>query len=106
MIDETNLLNFYCNGIYDTTKALSETEITMKVIEKLNMVILNFNELETQTIKNLEELNKQVNYYINEGISLEVTKQLKEMIENGTISSIIGEELTKILNNNNNLGGE
>ena len=106
MIDETNLLNFYCNGIYDTTKALSETEITMKVIEKLNMVILNFNELETQTIKNLEELNKQVNYYINEGIRLEVTKQLKEMIENGTISSIIGEELTKILNNNNNLGGE
>ena len=105
MIDETNLLNFYCTGIYDTTKALSETEITMKVLEKLNMVILNFNELETQTLKNLEELNKQVNYYINDGIRLEVTKQLKEMIENGTISSIICEELTKILNNNN-LGGE
>ena len=105
MIDETNLLNFYCTGIYDTTKALSETEIIMKVLEKLNMVILNFNELETQTLKNLEELNKQVNYYINDGIRLEVTKQLKEMIENGTISSIIGEEITKILNNNN-LGGE
>ena len=105
MIDESNLLNFYCSGIYDSTKALTDTEIIMKVLEKLNMVILNFNELETQTIKNLEELNKQVNYYINDGIKLEVTKQLKEMIENGTISSIIGEELTKILNNNN-LGGE
>ena len=105
MIDESNLLNFYCTGIYDTTKALSETEIIMKVLEKLNMVILNFNELETQTLKNLEEVNKQVNYYINDGIRLEVTKQLKEMIENGTISSIIGEEITKILNNNN-LGGE
>ena len=106
MIDETNLLNFYCTGIYDTTKALSETEITMKVIEKLNMVILNFNELETQTLKNLDEFDKKVNYYINDGIKLEVTKQLKEMIENGTISSIICEELSKILNNNNNLGGE
>ena len=104
MIDENNLLNFYCTGIYDTTKALSETEIIMKVLEKLNMVILNFNELETQTIKNLEKLDKQVNYYINDGIKLEVTKQLKEMIENGTISSIIGEELGKIINNN--LGGE
>ena len=39
----------------------------------------------------------------------ELIKELREMymsfIENGTISSIISEELTKILNNNN-LGGE
>ena len=105
MIDENNLLNFYCTGIYDSTKALTDTEIIMKVLEKLNMVILNFNELETQTLKNLDEFDKKINYYINDGIKLEVTKQLKEMIENGTISSIIGEELGKIINNNS-LGGE
>ena len=50
MIDESNLLNFYCSGIYDSTKALTETEIIMKVLEKLNLVILNFNNLESQTL--------------------------------------------------------
>ena len=89
MINENNLLNFYCNGIYDSTKALTETEIIMKVLEKLNMVILNFNNLETNTLNNMKKLDKEVNYYLNEGIRLEVSKQLNEMIENGTIKSVI-----------------
>ena len=89
MIDESNLLNFCCNGIYDSTKALTDTEIIMKVLEKLNMVILNFNNLETNTINNMKKLDKEVNYYLDEGIRLEVSKQLNEMIENGTIKSII-----------------
>ena len=89
MIDESNLLNFYCNGIYDSTKALTDTEIIMKVLEKLNMVILNFNNLETNTLNNMKKLDKEVNYYLDEGIRLEVSKQLNEMIENGTIKSVI-----------------
>ena len=89
MIDESNLLNFYCNGIYDSTKSLTETEIIMKILEKLNMVILNFNNLETQMIKNMKELEKQVNYYMDSGIKLEVKKQLEEMIKEGSISTII-----------------
>ena len=89
MIDESNLLNFYCSGIYDSTKALTDTEIIMKVLEKLNMVILNFNNLETNTLNNMKKLDKEVNYYLNEGIRLEVSKQLNEMIENGTIKSVI-----------------
>ena len=89
MIDESNLLNFYCTGIYDSTKALTDTEIIMKVLEKLNMVILNFNNLETNTLNNMKKLDKDVNYYLDEGIRLEVSKQLNEMIENGTIKSVI-----------------
>ena len=89
MIDESNLLNFYCNGIYDSTKALTDTEIIMKVLEKLNMVILNFNNLETNTLNNIKKLDKEINYYLDEGIRLEVSKQLNEMIENGTIKSVI-----------------
>ena len=104
MIDESNLLNFYCNGIYDTTKSLTETEIIMKILEKLNMVILNFNNLETQMIKNMKELEKQVNYYMDSGIKLEVKKQLEEMIKDGSISTIINENLLNQINNN--LGGE
>ena len=89
MIDESNLLNFYCTGIYDSTKALTETEIIMKVLEKLNLVILNFNNLETQTLNNMKNLEKQVNYYLDTGMKTEVNKQLNQMIEDGTIKSII-----------------
>ena len=103
MIDESNLLNFYCNGIYDSTKALTETEVIMKVLEKLNLVILNFNDLETQMLKNMKELEKQVNYYMDSGIKLEVKKQLEEMIKDGSISTIINENLLNQINNN--LGG-
>ena len=106
MIDESNLLNFYCTGIYDTTKSLTETEIIMKVLEKINMIILNFNNLEAQTIKNMKELEKQVNYYMDSGIKLEVAKQLEEMVKDGTILSIINNELIEQINNDINLGGE
>ena len=91
MIDESNLLNFYCTGIYDSTKALTDTEIIMKVLEKLNMVILNFNDLECQLMKRMKELEKQVNYYMDTGIKLEVSKQLEEMYNNGSLKSIVNE---------------
>ena len=91
MINETNLLNFYCNGIYDSTKALTETEVIMKVLEKLNLVILNFNDLECQLMKRMTALEKDVNYYLDTGIKLEVEKQLNKMIEDGTIKTIIND---------------
>ena len=96
MIDESNLLNFYCTGIYDTTRALTETEIIMKVLEKLNLVILNFNNLETQTLGNMKNLEKQVNYYLDSGLKLEVEKQLNKMIEDGTIKSVIMEVMEEM----------
>ena len=91
MIDESNLLNFYCSGIYDSTKALTETEIIMKVLEKLNLVILNFNDLECQMMKRMTSLEKDLNYYLDTGIKLEVSKKLDEMVEDGTIKSIIND---------------
>ena len=99
MIDESNLLNFYCNGIYDNTKALTETEIIMKVLEKLNLVILNFNNLETQTLKKMKNMEKQINYYLDEGMKLEVNKKIDEMVEDGSFNSIINNELLFDLNN-------
>ena len=91
MIDESNLLKFCCSGIYDTTKAMTQTEIIMKIIEKLNLIILNFNDLDNQMTKRVKELEKQVNYYIESGIKLEVEKQLIELVENGTIKRIIND---------------
>ena len=89
MIDESNLLNFYCSGIYDSTKALTETEIIMKVLEKLNLVILNFNDLECQLMKRMEAVEKNVNYYLDTGLKLEVSKQLNQMVDDGSIKSIV-----------------
>ena len=108
MIDESNLLNFYCSGIYDSTKALTETEIIMKVLEKLNLVILNFNNLESQTLNNIKTLDKQVNYYLDSGMKIELSKKLDEMVNDGTFSSIINQQIfddlnNQILENNDNI---
>ena len=108
MIDESNLLNFYCSGIYDSSKALTETEIIMKVLEKLNLVILNFNNLESQTLNNIKTLDKQVNYYLDSGLKIELGKKLDEMVNDGTFSSIINQQLfselsSQILENNDNI---
>ena len=96
MINESNLLNFYCNGIYNSTKAMTETEIIMKVLEKLNLVILNFNNLETQTMNNMKNLEKQVNYYLDGGMKAEVNKQLNQMIEDGTLKSAVKQVLEEM----------
>ena len=98
MIDESNLLDFYCNGIYDSTKALTETEIIMKVLEKLNLVILNFNDLECQLMKRMSTLEKEVNYYLDTGLKLEVSKKLDEMYQDGTLKSIINEIISEKYN--------
>ena len=99
MIDESNLLNFYCSGIYDSSKALKETEIIMKVLEKLNLVILNFNNLETQTLNNIKKLEKQIDYYLDTGMKVEVEKNIEQMKNDGTLSSIINDELLYDINN-------
>ena len=108
MIDESNLLNFYCSGLYDSSKALTETEIIMKVLEKLNLVILNFNNLESQTLDNIKKLDKQVNYYLDTGMKIELGKKLDEMVNDGTFSSIINQQIfddlnNQILENNDNI---
>ena len=98
MIDESNLLNFYCSGIYDSSKALTETEIIMKVLEKLNLVILNFNDLENKTLNNMKSLEKEVNYYLDTGMRQEVEKKLDKMVEDGTLSNLINNEIFYDLN--------
>ena len=99
MIDESNLLNFYCSGIYDSSKSLTQTEIIMKVLEKLNLVILNFNNLETQTLNNMKKLEKQINYYLDTGMKVEVEKNIEQMKNDGTLSTIINDELLYDINN-------
>ena len=99
MIDESNLLNFHCSGIYDSSRAMTETEIIMKVIEKLNLIILNFNNLENETKNSLKTMDKQVNYYLDTGMKIELSKIINDMVEDGTFNSIINQQLFEDLNN-------
>ena len=99
MIGENNLLNFYCSGIYDSTKALTETEIIMKVLEKINLVILNFNNLESETLNNMKKLEKQIDYYLDTGLKMEVSKKIDEMVKDGTLKYMINDELLYDINN-------
>ena len=99
MIDESNLLKFCCSGIYDNTKAMTQTEIIMKIVEKLNLIILNFNGLENQTLKNIKNLDKQVNYYLDTGLKIEVSKKIDQMIEDGYFNTIVNNELLSDLSN-------
>ena len=99
MINESNLLDFYCTGVYDNSRALTETEIIMKVLEKINLVILNFNNLETQTLNNMKKLEKQIDYYLDSGMRLEVSKKIDEMVKDGTFESMINENLLYDINN-------
>ena len=99
MINESNLLNFYCSGVYDSSRALTETEIIMKVLEKINLVILNFNNLETQTLNNMKKLEKQIDYYLDTGLKMEVSKKIDEMVKDGTLKYMINDELLYDINN-------
>ena len=42
-------------------------------------------------MKRMTALEKEVNYYLDSGLKLEVSKKLDEMVENGTIKSIIND---------------
>ena len=70
----------------------------MKVLEKLNLVILNFNDLECQLMKRMTALEKEVNYYLDNGLKLEVNKKLDEMVKDGTIRSIVNDVILENYN--------
>ena len=99
MIDESNLLKFCYTGIYDNTKPLTQIEMLMKIVEKINLVTLNFNNLESKTLKNMKNLEKQVNYYLDSGMKLEVNKKIDQMVEDGSFNTIVNNELLYDLSN-------
>ena len=98
MIDESNLLKYCFTGIYDNTKAMTQTELLMKIVEKINLVILNFNDLENKTLNNMKSLEKEVNFYLDTGMKQEVEKKLDKMVEDGTFNNIINNEIFYDLN--------
>ena len=46
----------------------------------------------------MKAVKKDVNYYLDTGLKLEVSKKLDEMVEDGTIKSIINEVIDERYN--------
>ena len=89
----------------------TEQEVWSRVAQRMNIIIEHFNYLEN-TVKDKQELiDKKLDYLINEGLTIEIAKAVKEKIEDGTIKDIVDQQIftelrTSITNNYNDLNNK
>ena len=79
-------------------------EVWSRIAQRMNIIIEHFNYLES-TVKDKQEIiDKKLDYLINEGLTVEIAKAVKEKIEDGTIKDIVDEqiftELRSLITNN------
>ena len=68
-------------------------EVWSRIAQRMNIIIEHFNYLEN-TVKDKQELiDKKLDYLINEGLTIEIAKAVKEKIEDGTIKDIVDEQI-------------
>ena len=73
-------------------------EVWSRIAQRMNIIIEHFNYLES-TVKDKQELiDKKLDYLINEGLTIEIAKAVKEKIEDGTIKDIVDEQIFTELN--------
>ena len=86
-------------------------EVWSRIAQRMNIIIEHFNYLES-TVKDKQELiDKKLDYLINEGLTIEIAKAVKEKIEDGTIKDIVDEQIftelrTSIATNYNELNNK
>ena len=86
-------------------------EVWSRIAQRMNIIIEHFNYLES-TVKDKQELiDKKLDYLINEGLTVEIAKAVKEKIDDGTIKDIVDEQIftelrTSITNNYNDLNNK
>ena len=84
--------------------ALTEWQLFCKLGKELNKIINSTNTLGTQ-VENLT--NYVTNYFDNLDVQEEVNNKLNEMVEDGTLASLINDELLQNINNEiNNINNE
>ena len=73
-------------------------EVWSRIAQRMNIIIEHFNYLES-TVKDKQELiDKKLDYLINEGLTIEIAKAVKEKIEDGTIKDIVDDQIFTELN--------
>ena len=91
MINE--FLDIYEAGLRDSRAGLTTTEAIHRIVEKTNLLIRHFNLLEDNVNESIKDFSEKVEYYLNNGMIDEVSKKFDELVENGTIESIINDKL-------------
>lgn len=87
------ILNIYESGLRDSQKSLTQTEAIHKICEKINLLINHFNLLEYNCNTSIDGFNEKVEYYLNNGMIDEVSKKLDEFSQDGTLDTIINEQI-------------
>ena len=93
------MLNIYESGLRDSQKSLTQTEVIHKICEKINLLINHFNLLEYNTNESIKDFNDKVEYYLNNGMIEEVSRKLDEFSQDGTLDTIINEQIFAEINN-------
>ena len=71
----------------------TEQEVWSRIAQRMNIIIEHFNYLEN-TVKDKQELiDKKLDYLINEGLTIEIAKAVKEKIEESKIATLIKDVL-------------
>ena len=93
------ILNIYESGLRDSQKSLTQTEAIHKICEKINLLINHFNLLEYNTNESIKDFSDKVEYYLNNGMVEEVCQKLDEFSEDGTLDTIINQQIFADINN-------
>lgn len=80
-------------------KAFSTQELWCKISEKINILIEHFKYLDKTVTGETEAMNKKLEYLLGQGLTEQVAKKILELVDNGTIGTIINENLFQELNN-------
>ena len=97
MINE--FLDIYESGLRDANAGLTIPEAIHRIVEKTNLIIRNFNLLEDNVNNSIDDFSEKIEYYLNNGMVDEVSKKLDQFVKDGTLATIINDQVFTDLNN-------
>ena len=92
-------LDIYESGLRDANAGLTIPEAIHRIVEKTNLIIRNFNLLEDNVNNSIDDFSEKIEYYLNNGLVDEVSKKLDEFVKDGTLATVINEQVFTDLNN-------
>ena len=83
--------------VYDFD-GLTTDELMCKFAQKINIIIEHFNYLDKTVQNKIENINLKLEYLTDQGLDEQVSKTLRELIDNGTFGNLINQTLFKDIN--------
>ena len=92
-------LNIYETGLRDANASLTIPEAIHRIVEKTNLIIKHFNLLEDNVNNSIDDFSEKIEYYLNNGMVDEVSKKLDQFVKDGTLATVINQQVFTDLNN-------